>query len=243
MNAAHEINRWDTGSRSISRLEKMHKALGRLSNVSSYLIYEDQNFLKYLSAIMRAPEQHAFLHLTDSGPDSGFCHFIMDKKTLFLNNIYVDNRYQRQGLGSKLLQGALAYLNGTQYEEIQLDVFSSNPQALSWYRRMGFVSTRQTRWQTVGQAQRETSTRELQLKSDTHGFQQIYVQGTNVGSRINRRAIISESQYYSALGRDLFDGVLVRKECSGQDYSHTTVEVSTRFSSEVGSVLSYLQKT
>jgi ribosomal protein S18 acetylase RimI-like enzyme len=56
----------------------------------------------------------------------------------FLNNICVDPRYQRSGVGGRLLLDGLAAPGPAGPQQLRLDVFSDNTGALAWYRSLGF---------------------------------------------------------------------------------------------------------
>lgn len=238
-----EIRRWNTSERSIAILARMHIQLGRMSGVSEYLIYEDQNFPDYLTRVVDSAGRHAFLYLADPGPESGFCHVVVKEDNLFLNNIYVDERFQGLGLGSKLLRKSLQHLGGYNYSEIHLDLFDSNTRAGNWYLHMGFTPRQQTVWKFVGAPVRESSSNELRLLKDANGFHQIYVGSFHAGSRINNHALLWDPSFSSLLGKDYFDQILVKTERNrGYDEPGHVIETSTRCTAAIADVLSYLSQ-
>jgi ribosomal protein S18 acetylase RimI-like enzyme len=56
-----------------------------------------------------------------------------------LRRLYVNEGWQGQGIGSRLLAAALAHLQMAAAETIFLDVWEQNPRAIALYARHGFV--------------------------------------------------------------------------------------------------------
>lgn len=70
----------------------------------------------------------------------GFVEFKMfyDSSVAFLNMIATDNNFKGKGIANKLFKYTEKYFFDLGFENIQLDVFSSNTLALNWYTSMGF---------------------------------------------------------------------------------------------------------
>lgn len=64
---------------------------------------------------------------------------IEDDNKRFLNSIYVEPSFQGYGLGSKLMEQALAWLGSD--HDIYLEVTSYNGNAIRFYERLGFKKT------------------------------------------------------------------------------------------------------
>lgn len=59
-------------------------------------------------------------------------------KTVFLNMIATKPGFQNQGLGKKLFNYAIDYFIKNNIENIELDVYGDNINALNWYEKIGF---------------------------------------------------------------------------------------------------------
>jgi putative acetyltransferase len=59
----------------------------------------------------------------------------------FINHLYLKRDWQRQGIGSALLMGALQNMDS---EIVNLWTFQGNVKAVAFYRKHGFVVTKET---------------------------------------------------------------------------------------------------
>jgi ribosomal protein S18 acetylase RimI-like enzyme len=66
---------------------------------------------------------------------------ILDAHTVFLNRLYVHPAHQRTGIGSHLLQAALAECEGAQ--KVVLEVEEKNAKGAAFYRKHGFSEKEQ----------------------------------------------------------------------------------------------------
>lgn len=55
--------------------------------------------------------------------------------------VAVDKKYQRKGIGSKLLQTVIEEANKNKVATISLEVDETNQKAINFYKKMGFVVT------------------------------------------------------------------------------------------------------
>jgi len=60
-------------------------------------------------------------------------------------NLAVDSRVRRRGMGSRLIEDAMAALKAAGIKKIFLEVRESNEAARSFYARMGFTEARRRR--------------------------------------------------------------------------------------------------
>ncbi len=65
-------------------------------------------------------------------------HLTEVKDRLHLTFLYVDPAYQRQGIGSSLLQEVESFAKEQDFKAVSLIVFEGNPEARSLYERNGF---------------------------------------------------------------------------------------------------------
>ena len=63
----------------------------------------------------------------------------MPSSAVELSTLYIDRRYQGRGLGTALMNHALAWAAHQAYERMWLCVWQKNQQALAFYQRFGFV--------------------------------------------------------------------------------------------------------
>jgi len=68
----------------------------------------------------------------------GFSEWRKLKNSLFLNNIYVDEKQQGKGIGKLLFEKGVSLCNKLGINNITLDVFLNSTKAHKWYQNMGF---------------------------------------------------------------------------------------------------------
>ena len=64
---------------------------------------------------------------------------IFDNKYLEIERIYLDSKYQRKGIGSRMINYAIECAKDLQKSKIWLGVWDQNPKAILFYEQMGFV--------------------------------------------------------------------------------------------------------
>jgi ribosomal protein S18 acetylase RimI-like enzyme len=71
-------------------------------------------------------------------PIDGFCHAMIDKKTLWIDLLAVDSRQRKRGRGSRLLERAERYgrRNGCRMSQLYVDEHNTGAQA--FYRKQGY---------------------------------------------------------------------------------------------------------
>ncbi len=64
--------------------------------------------------------------------------WISGKEIGWINDVYVKKSFRCKGLASSLLRQAVEELKEMNYDEVRLNVYSSNEQAIKLYEKMGF---------------------------------------------------------------------------------------------------------
>ena len=64
--------------------------------------------------------------------------FHKKRKYLVLDNIVIDEKYQKNGYGQKLLDYLLEYSKENKYSDILLNVYCFNENAIKLYEKYGF---------------------------------------------------------------------------------------------------------
>jgi ribosomal protein S18 acetylase RimI-like enzyme len=77
--------------------------------------------------------------ITVATEDAGWLQTAMVEDALFLKQIYLDRRFQRQGVGTRVMQIVIEDAQ-QQSKDVTLGVLKINP-ALSLYQRLGFRTT------------------------------------------------------------------------------------------------------
>ena len=83
-----------------------------------------------------------------NGEYAGYCKLMREaqvkgledagSQVLEIQRIYVDDRFQKLGLGKLMLQKALEIAQESNYEWIWLGVWENNHKAIAWYQSQGF---------------------------------------------------------------------------------------------------------
>lgn len=111
-----------------------------------YTIYSTSEYKSYLNNII-SNNNNIFVLSKTKNKVTGFAHFKLFNKTIFLNNIFLNEKYRSLKTGSKLYNFGLSSINNIQnYNHIELDVFYSNKIALNWYYNLGFRLAKKNHW-------------------------------------------------------------------------------------------------
>ncbi len=100
--------------------EKMKAQLNN-PNSEFYFAYSDNDVAGYLK-----------ININDAQTEA------MGEDTLEIERIYVDNRYQKQGIGKHLYNKAIERAKYYHLKKVWLGVWEHNQNALAFYNRMGF---------------------------------------------------------------------------------------------------------
>jgi GNAT superfamily N-acetyltransferase len=115
-------------------------------------IYHSKGYEEYLKTLLSIPEENRRIKFYGAFVDGhlvGFSEWRINEDELFLNNIFVLPEYKGMGIGKLLLVNHGKKLLDQYGKSIMsLDVFDHNTEALSWYKRLGFVGKYSTDWYT-----------------------------------------------------------------------------------------------
>jgi ribosomal protein S18 acetylase RimI-like enzyme len=101
-----------------------------------------------------ADPKHQLFLVTVDGRTAGFAHVaerepaecVKDRHALYLNRLYLDKAFHRQGLGSILMEQCFAEARQRGYEWMWLSVWEHNFAAQAFYERMGFRPHGEWEW-------------------------------------------------------------------------------------------------
>ncbi|TFB71890.1 GNAT family N-acetyltransferase [Cryobacterium glaciale] len=239
-NATCSATRWTASPEDCLELQRQHVELARLSRISQFLIYDDENFPAYLLSVLTDPT-HLFTRPSDASGVRGFCHLRKVDEVLFVNNIFIASADRQLGAGTKLLHETLL-MGDTLCPTIELDVLESNMTARSWYQRLGFEELHRARWSSLGTPGIATSHPDIRVRPDRKGFSQIYSGDTRIGTRVGRMAILATPDFADFLGAQDFDEIVVRTQADKERGHEPAIEISIRLRADVSRVLEKLAK-
>ncbi|MTT30864.1 GNAT family N-acetyltransferase [Terrilactibacillus sp. BCM23-1] len=119
-NSPENINAYLERAFNLKQLEK------ELSNISSqfFFVYVNNEVAGYLK-----------VNLNDAQSEE------MGDESLEIERIYIMNKFQKQGLGTYLLNKAMEIAVESNFKKIWLGVWEKNENAIAFYKKMGFVQT------------------------------------------------------------------------------------------------------
>jgi ribosomal protein S18 acetylase RimI-like enzyme len=106
----------------------------------------DESFAAGVARLLEDPQTEFLLAGPEEGPAVGVCQLRYrhglwyDAPDCWLEDIYVDERAQRVGVGRALVDAALEGARRRGCRRIQLDVTETNEPAVAFYRSLGFDS-------------------------------------------------------------------------------------------------------
>ena len=102
-----------------------------------------------LAGILKDEKAPVFVYVDDDGRVAGhaFCvhkqvvgdHVLTDVRTLYIDDICVDEAYRGKGVGRALYEHVLDYARNEHFYNVTLNVWSCNPGAVKFYESMGLV--------------------------------------------------------------------------------------------------------
>ncbi len=100
-----------------------------------------------LEEIIKDPETPVFVYVNEDGSIAGhaFCihkqvlgnAVLTDIKTLYIDDICVDENNRRKGVGKALYDHVIKYAKVNDYYNITLNVWTCNPSAMKFYESLG----------------------------------------------------------------------------------------------------------
>ena len=102
-----------------------------------------------LERILQDPERPIFVAVDEQERVLGyaFCVYdihpddpiLTDIRTLYIDDICVDEQHRREGIASQLYEYVLQYAGRNGFERVTLNVWSCNPGAMKFYEHCGMV--------------------------------------------------------------------------------------------------------
>ncbi len=127
----------------IALIKPLWEALNRLHLEGSADFKEHfrrQTFERRIEKFQALPDDRLFVETAvDSGVIIGYvAATVSGDGTGEVDSIYIDGRYRARGVGSQLLERALAWLAVKGCPQVHVGVAGGNEQAFGFYRRFGF---------------------------------------------------------------------------------------------------------
>lgn len=121
----------DFGPEFIEKIKKLEiENLGRDAAVNEWQIPVIIRYGKFIVA-----------RLKKNGEIIGVCEVLREwkeKRAAFIHSFYINREYRSQGIGRKLLQGALDIMRNENFEQVELTVDAENKMAVNLYENSGF---------------------------------------------------------------------------------------------------------
>lgn len=113
-----------------------------LSQIIEIDTQNEENFsIKQFEECLKL-QYYLFYKLDFNSNIRGFCIFLISGNDLEIIKLVVDQKYYRKGYGSKMLQFIIDYGISNNYENIFLEVNSSNIRAYNLYKKYHFQLVR-----------------------------------------------------------------------------------------------------
>ena len=101
-------------------------------------ILENPNFCIYVSIIDDKIVAYAIICIREK-PENPVMY---KQKICFIEDICVDKNYQKQGIGKELFKSIKDFAKDNECNEIELNVWEFNKNAISFYEHLGFKTSR-----------------------------------------------------------------------------------------------------
>ena len=103
----------------------------------------DKKLYKWKQTIKSNGKENSYVCVAKDGKKVvGFCLVSKKEKLKELNAIYILSKYQKMGIGKKLLNKAFNWLGNT--KKVMLTAVAYNDNAIGFYEKYGFVRTGKT---------------------------------------------------------------------------------------------------
>lgn len=179
-------------------LLELHKLIFIDGNLEDVLIYFDPSFKNYFKKVLQDSSNFVAV-IKVEGCMAGFVHYKFIGDVLFLNNICISAMYQGKGLGSYLLRESLKLIVPT-FDYLELDVFSNNANAITWYSKLGLSVSNKSKWYKWSRWDKVEVASSFIEKNDDNGFCSVYDDNRKIGTIVNQNLIVHD---YNLLGKIL----------------------------------------
>ena len=116
----------------------------------SSIVVDNENVDKWREYIIKLhrEDENQILVAEVNGKLVGYIHFLKPMYTRFglkakycwapIANLYIQPEFRRRGIGTQLMQKCLDYLKSKGATRVELDVWTHNKEAISFYRKFNF---------------------------------------------------------------------------------------------------------
>ena len=202
--------------KNIDSLIDLHKLIYDNTSFENRLIFYDDAFAGYLKSIVIEGSQNNWWYgLFDEDNLVGFIHLRLINSFLFLNNISVHPDYSGQGLGRSLLYNALSELKSLSPIEFELDVFSKNLKAKSWYDKLGFKQIKKKYWYNIVDELDSSLQNHMGLSEakDENGFDSLFIDSSKIATVVGGKTLIlHDLSYLSRIYKGLYENIVYISE-------------------------------
>lgn len=178
-----------TNKDNILLLCEMHKAISKNNNLKDILIYYDKIFFDYLLKIINDTDQY-FYGVFVKNKLVGFIHFKIYNNTLFLNNIFLNEKFRGGGRGSLFLKTVIENFKES-FDKFSLDVVISNDVIYNWYLRLGLKPVTKSKWVKILKTERIiTNDICLIFKKDVNQFNSVFFKDLKIATVVSKNKLI-----------------------------------------------------
>ncbi|MCJ8152372.1 GNAT family N-acetyltransferase [Chryseobacterium sp. SSA4.19] len=229
----------------LDSLVRMHREIFLNTALQDKLIYFDENFREYFRKVLLYENQYIFGIFFDC-EINGFLHFKKYENSLFLNNIFIDEKIRGKGTGTSVLNKILhqPFIGEEGFEFLELDVLESNPNAKRWYDKLGLFEINKDTWYLVNQISiNKTINPNFEIAVDDNNFNSVFYNNKKVATIINDSYIIAHDKIalkYTAQKNILYKGRdLVSSKDEYMQYSE--IDSSIRMKGKISQITNTLQ--
>lgn len=131
----------------ISKLNESVQTLHHKLYPDNFKKFDLKSVTKFFKGILTSDDSYAFLAKIDSEPVGYILcmvktrkenEFQFEKEMLYVDQISINEKFRKKGVGKKLMEKALDLAKELQLSEIQLDHWVQNEEAGNFFKQMGF---------------------------------------------------------------------------------------------------------
>ena len=118
----------------------------------------DKYFFDYYDSVLESKNHHLMLGFDDDAP-FGYIYYVInklpqniyrtEKRIIYINHILVKKSYQGRGFGRVLINHVREIARKEKINEIGLDVWVFNKQAIKFFNKQGFSAHNQIMWHKI----------------------------------------------------------------------------------------------